>query len=68
MRPISYYWSSQNYTMSAVTEQWLERLPLADKITLATAILDQCKPAFCNMPTKHLAVLQLPNLNGDTAS
>ena len=68
MRPISYYWSSQNHRMSPETEQWLERLPLADKITLATAILDQCKPAFCNMPTNHLSLVQLPDLHSDSAS
>ena len=67
MKPISYYWSFRNHTMSIETEQWLERLPLADKVTLATSILEQCKSAFGNAPTNHLSIVQLPSI-GDSAS
>lgn len=65
-RPISYYWSSKNHTMSLDTEQWLERLPLADKVTLATSILEQCKSAFYPQPN-HLSIVQLPTFGGDAS-
>lgn len=64
-KPIAHYWSSRSNPMPASTEQWLERLPLGQKILLATALLKQCEPAFRHIPT--LAIAPVENQPDDVA-
>ncbi|WP_156341514.1 hypothetical protein [Pseudanabaena sp. 'Roaring Creek'] len=65
MHPIGRYWSSKSHPMPANVEGWIERLPMALKISLASALLNQCDRVFQNAPT--LSVLR-PTIQGDDAS
>jgi hypothetical protein len=51
MKPISYYYSSRSHPLPLETEAYLERLPVAQKILIATALLNQCAIAFQPAPT-----------------
>lgn len=63
--PIGRYYSSRSHPMPANTEAWIERLPMAQKLQLATALMQQCTIVFNNVPT--LSVLR-PTIQGDDAS
>ncbi|OYQ63935.1 hypothetical protein B9G53_14390 [Pseudanabaena sp. SR411] len=63
--PIGRYYSSRTHPMPANTEAWIERLPMAQKLQLATALMQQCTTVFNNVPT--LSVLR-PTIQGDDAS
>jgi len=63
--PIGRYYSSRSHPMPANTEDWIERLPMAQKLLLATALMQQCTIVFNNVPT--LSVLR-PTIQGDDAS
>ena len=63
--PIGQYWSSRTNPMPANVEGWLERLPLGQKVLLATAILKQCEYGFTHIPNLSIA---RPTLDEDTAS
>ncbi len=65
MHPIGRYWSSRSHPMPSNVEGWIERLPMALKISLASALLNQCDRVFQNAPT--LSVIR-PTLEGDDAS
>lgn len=65
MHPIGRYYSSRSHPMPANTEAWIERLPMAQKLLLATALMQQCTLIFQNAPT--LSVLR-PTIQGDDAS
>ena len=66
MKPISYYYSSRTHPLPQELEAYLERLPVAQKICLATALLNQCSPAFQNAPA--LSVFRPILTDEDTAS
>lgn len=65
MHPIGRYWSSRTHPMPANTEAWIERLPMAQKMLLASALMQQCCTVFQNAPT--LSVIR-PTIQGDDAS
>ncbi len=46
MQPIARYYSSRSHPMPANVEDWIERLPMAQKISLASALLNQCDRVF----------------------
>ncbi len=64
-QPIGRYYSSRSHPMPANTEDWIERLPMAQKMLLASALMQQCCTVFQNAPT--LSVLR-PTLEEDNAS
>lgn len=57
MKPISYYYSSRNHPMPTEIEQWIERLPVAHKIMLATAIMRQAEYAFREPSANTLTIV-----------
>ena len=65
MQPIGRYYSSRSHPMPANTEAWIDRLPMAFKMQLATALMQQCCTVFQNAPT--LSVVR-PTIQGDDAS
>lgn len=65
MHPIGRYYSSRTHPLPQEVEAYIERLPLAQRILLATALLNQCSIAFQNIPT--LSVVK-PTIEEDTAS
>ena len=46
MHPIGRYFSSRTHPMPPNVEDWIERLPMAQKISLASALLNQCDRVF----------------------
>jgi len=54
-RPIGYYYSSKTHPLPQEVEAYLERLPVAQKVLLATALLNQINTVFCNAPTLSVA-------------
>ncbi len=62
IHPIGRYYSSKAQPMPSEVEAWIERLPLAQKMSLATALLNQCNTVFTNIPT--LSVVR-PTLTTD---
>jgi len=65
MNPIGQYFSSRSHPMPANVEAWIERLPFAQKLSLATALMNQCDRVYAQCPT--LSVVR-PMLEGDDAS
>lgn len=65
MHPIGRYYSSRTHPMPANTEAWIERLPFAQKLSLATALMNQCNRVYEQCPT--LSVIR-PTIQGDDAS
>lgn len=63
--PIGRYYSSRTHPLPQEVEVYLERLPLAQKISLATALLNQCNTVFANAP--NLSVVR-PTLSEDTSA
>jgi hypothetical protein len=63
--PIGCYYSSRTHPLPQEVEAYLERLPLAQKISLATALLNQCNTVFANAPS--LSVVR-PTLSEDTSA
>lgn len=63
--PIGRYYSSRTHPLPQEVEAYLERLPLAQKISLATALLNQCSTVFANAPS--LSVVR-PTLSEDTSA
>jgi hypothetical protein len=63
--PIGRYYSSRTHPLPQEVEAYLERLPLAQKISLATALLNQCNTVFNNAPS--LSVVR-PTLDEDTSA
>lgn len=50
MHPIGRYYSSRTHPMPSNVECWIERLPMAQKISLASALLNQCDRIFQDVP------------------
>jgi len=65
MKPIGFYFSSQTNPMPTVTEAWIDHLPFALRLQLATALMQQCNSVYSNVPT--LSVLR-PTIEEDHAS
>ncbi len=65
MNPIGRYYLSRSHPMPANVEAWIERLPFALKLSLATALMNQCDRVYGQCPT--LSVVR-PTLEGDNAS
>lgn len=65
MKPIRFYYSSETHPMPASTEVWIERLPFAHRLQLATALMQQCNGVYRNAPT--LSVMR-PTIQEDSAS
>ena len=63
--PITRYYRAGIHPMPSNVEGWIERLPMCQKIALASALLNQCDRVFQNAPT--LSVIR-PTLEGDDAS
>ena len=63
--PIGRYYSSRTHPLPQEVEAYLERLPLAQKISLATALLNQCNTVFANAP--NLSVVR-PTLTDENTS
>jgi hypothetical protein len=49
--PIGRYYSSRSHPLPQEVEAYIDRLPLAQKMSLATALLNQCNTVFSNVPS-----------------
>ena len=65
MKPLGFYYSSQSHPLPANFEAYIDRLPFALRLQLATALMQQCNSVYSNAPT--LSVLR-PTIEEDTAS
>lgn len=63
--PLGRYYSSRTHPLPLEVEAYFDRLPLAQKILFATALLNQCSTVFNNAPS--LSVVR-PTLDEDTSA
>ena len=64
-KPINFYYSSRSFPMPTETEAWIERLPVAQRISLASALLRQTESLM--LPRGDRAALHLFPTNGDAS-
>ncbi len=64
--PIGRYYSSRTHPLPLEVEAYIERLPLAQKFSLATALMNQCNAIFANAPS--LSIIRPTLTDEDTAS
>ena len=46
MKPLGFYYSSKTHPMPNDTATWIERLPFAHRLQLATALMNQCNHVY----------------------
>jgi hypothetical protein len=64
--PIGHYYSSKTHPLPPSVEAFIDRLPLAQKMKLSAALLNQCNTVFSNAPT--LSVVRPTLIDEDAAS
>lgn len=65
MKPLGFYFSSKSHPLPANVDAYIDRLPFALRLQLATALMQQCAAVYNNAPT--LSVLR-PTIEEDHAS